>query len=156
MIRNILILLLSLIAASAQEMSFSFSPEGHQSSSSSSAGADSCGLCSRNNLSACTSWVTSLDYTNYNVRNLFCGCTDRITGDSQCFRFMDRGLSELESFAKNKCGVHLRCEILDYDAEPDSHVCDEQCAVLFMGCFAKCSTTCAYLYSCQAIAPVGK
>lgn len=140
-------LLTTVFSQATTDLTFSFQPENHDSGS----GSNSCGSCGEDNLAACTSWVTSLDYVDYSVNNLFCGCADRVTGDSQCFRFLERSVSELESFVIDECGVHIRCEAQDWDAEPDSHDCQERCALLFLGCFAKCDTTCAYLFSCEAI-----
>lgn len=119
-------------------------------SGDSTSGGLTCDTCSPETPEGCTSWTYTPEFKDYRVFNFVCGCDDRITAESQCNRFIDEGATGVEEFAVDECGVHLRCEILDFDPQPGSHSCDAKCPV-GIGCFAQCSTTCAYNVACAVI-----
>ncbi|GAX19171.1 hypothetical protein FisN_15Lu345 [Fistulifera solaris] len=112
-----------------------------------------CGTCSAETPGDCVSWIYSPTFSDYRVFNFICGCANRITPESQCLRFADDGIAGVEEFAVNECGVHLRCDVVDFDPEPGSHSCTGICPVGF-GCFARCSTSCAYNIACTVIKTV--
>jgi len=113
-----------------------------------------CGNCTSSNLGTadCKNWKITLAYDDYSVYNLACGCGKRLSADSQCRRFYPNAITEVEAFAKNKCGVHLRCFVDDWDAEPKGHSCTERCLLGLVGCRLTCDTNCFYGLTCDALA----
>lgn len=123
------------------------------SGNSASSSGLACGECSADTPGGCTSWIHQPTFPDYRVFNFVCGCANRITPESQCIRFMEDAVAQVEEFAVKKCGVHLRCESQDFDPEPGSHSCEGKCPV-GVGCFARCSTKCAYNVACTVISTV--
>jgi len=113
-----------------------------------------CGTCVEKNLTSsdCKKWDITLLYKDYKVFNFLCGCSKRINADSQCRRFYTKAISEVETFATKECNVHLRCFVVDYDAEPLTHKCHEVCYTGLFGCDASCNTNCYYGIECDALA----
>jgi len=117
--------------------------------------SEACGLCGPDTVggSECDDWDITVEYRNYDVFSLFCGCAPKITGEAQCNRFGEDAVALVEEFGVTDCGVHLHCQMPDkIDDEPLSHHCQDKCALLFFGCNASCNTNCFFRIQCEALA----
>lgn len=117
-----------------------------------------CGLCNEDDINNidCIAWDLTVEYKDYDVVNLFCGCGRRINPTNQCRVFAnDEAVTLVEEYAQAKCDVHLACSLVAFDDEPNEHDCDETCLFLgFLGCLAECNTNCYFGVACVPLVPV--